>query len=177
MLIHGDLVELRATERADLPNYVPWLNDEETMAYFGSYEPASLAGEERWYEEEGKNPATRNYAVYYQDEHVGGAGFAHLDFRNRSAEVGLFIGRKDLWDKGLGQDILRALLRHGFEQLNLHRIYLRVFAENARAVRCYEKAGFRHEGRQRDLYFRHGRYHDLLFMSVLEDEYRAARGQ
>ena len=175
MLIRGDLVELRAIERAHLPNYVPWFNDEETMAYFGGYEPVSLTSEEQWYESQGKNPEVRNYAIYYQGEHVGGAGYSHLDFKNRSAEVGLFIGRKDLWDKGLGRDTLRALLRHGFDQLNLHRIYLRVFAENARAVQCYEKAGFRHEGRQRDAYFRHGRYHDMLFMSVLEDEYRAAR--
>jgi len=173
MLITGKLVELRAIERNDVPNYVPWLNDPEAMAYFGGHEPVSLAAEEHWFEEQGKNPTVRNFAIYHQGEHVGGAGFAHLDFRERSAEVGLFIGRKDLWDKGLGRDVLRALMQHGFEQLNLHRIYLRVFAENARAVRCYEKAGFRHEGRMREAHFRHGRYLDMLTMSVLEDEYRA----
>jgi len=173
VLIKGDLVELRAIEREDVPRYVPWFNDEEAMAYFGRYEPMSLAEEERWYESQGNNQEARNYAIYYQGEHVGGAGYAHLNFRDRNAEVGLFIGRKDLWDKGLGRDVLRALMQHGFEQLNLHRIYLRVFAENARAVRCYEKAGFRHEGRMREAHFRHGRYLDMLTMSVLEDEYRA----
>ncbi len=173
MLIRGDKVELRAIERGDVPNYVPWFNDAETVAYFGRYEPMSLAAEERWYEEQGKNPEVQNYAVYFKDEHIGAAGFAHLDFKNRNAEVGLMVGRKDLWDQGLGRDILRALLRHGFDQLNMHRIYLRVFAENARAVRCYEKTGFRHEGRHRHAIYRHGRYHDILWMSVLEDEYRA----
>jgi len=177
MLIRGEFVELRAIERSDIPHYTTWFNDPETMAYFGGYEPLALAQEERWYEEQFKNPEVRNYAIYYQGEHVGGAGFSHLNFRERSAEVGLLIGRKDLWDKGLGGDVLRALLRQGFEQLNLHRIYLRVFAENARAVRCYEKVGFRHEGRMREASFRHGRYHDLLLMSVLEDEYRAGRPQ
>lgn len=175
MLIKGDLVELRAVEREDVPRYVPWFNDEEVVAYFGRYEPMALAEEEHWYESQGSNPEVRNYAMYYQGEHVGGAGYAHLNFKDRNAEVGLFIGRKDLWDKGLGADTLRALLRHGFDQLNLHRIYLRVFAENARAVHCYENVGFRHEGMHRHAHFRHGHYQDILWMSVLEDEYRAAQ--
>ena len=42
-----------------------------------------------------------------------------------------------------------------------------------RAIRCYEKAGFRHEGRLREALFRHGSYHDILVMGILEDEFRA----
>jgi diamine N-acetyltransferase len=175
MLLQGQLVELRPIEKEDLPNYVVWFNDPDVVTYFGMHEPMSLMQEQRWYETQHENRDSRNYAVYYEGQHVGGAGYAHLDHRERSDEVGLLIGRKDLWDRGLGGDVLRCLLRHGFEQLNLHRISLRVYAENQRAVHCYEKVGFQHEGRQRQASFRHGRYHDLLLMSVLEDEYRAAQ--
>jgi diamine N-acetyltransferase len=175
-MLKGKMIELRAVEREDLPRYVAWFNDPDVMRYFGTYEPMSLAQEERWYESQFDNPQVRNFAVYYQGEHVGGAGYAHLNWRDRSAEVGLLIGRKDLWDQGLGTDVLRTLVQFGFEQLNLHRIYLRVYAENARGVHCYEKVGFRHEGRQREAVFRHGRWHDLINMSILEHEYRGAAG-
>ena len=63
------------------------------------------------------------------------------------------------------------MLRFGFAQMNLHRIYQRVFAENKRAIRLYEKMGFQHEGRWRQNEFRHGRYHDTLWMSILRHEW------
>jgi len=174
VLIKGDLVELRAVEPEDLPRYTEWLNDPDVQWYLARMEPTSLAQEQRWHEALAQDPEARDYAIWYRGEHVGGAGFTDLNFKDRSGEVRLMIGRKDLWDRGLGADTLRALLRHGFDQLNLHRIRLEVFAEHARAIRCYQKAGFRHERRHRECSFRHGRYHDMLCMSILEDEYRAA---
>ncbi len=68
---------------------------------------------------------------------------------------------------------MTLLLRHGFATLNLNRIYLRVYAENKRAIRTYEKAGFVHEGRMRQGVYKHGKYFDVLFMSVLREEWDA----
>jgi len=176
-MIKGNLVELRAIERENLPAYVEWLNDPEVMMYFGPMEPMSLAEEQQWYDAQLKQSNTRNFGIFYNDEHVGGAGYSQINWRDRSAEVGLFIGRKDLWNRGLGTDIMSTLVRFGFEQMNLHRIFLRVFEENARAIACYERVGFTLEGRWRDAEFRHGRYHNMVWMSILEDEYRAGIAQ
>lgn len=170
-MIRGTRVVLRAIERQDLPNYVEWFNDPVVLEYFGRYRPLSLAEEEQWYEQMLQDPKTCNFAVELEGRHVGGAGFNNIDGRNASAEVGLFIGLPELWDQGLGFDVLQTLLRYGFEQLNLNRIYLRVFARNERAIHLYEKLSFRHEGRWRQAEFRNGQYHDLLWMSVLREEW------
>jgi RimJ/RimL family protein N-acetyltransferase len=170
-MIRGERVVLRAIERQDLANYVEWFNDPVVLEYFGRYRPLSLAEEEEWYEQMLQDPKTCNFAVELEGRHVGGAGFDKIDGRNASAEVGLFIGLPELWDQGLGFDILQSLLRFGFEQLNLNRIYLRVFARNERAVHLYEKLGFRHEGRWRQAEFRNGQYQDMLWMSVLREEW------
>ncbi|MFN2292638.1 MAG: GNAT family N-acetyltransferase [Anaerolineae bacterium] len=170
-MIRGKRIVLRAIERQDLPNYVEWFNDPVVLEYFGRYRPLSLAEEEAWYEEMLQDPRTCNFAVELDGQHVGGAGFSKIDGRNASAEVGLFIGLPELWDQGLGFDVLQALLRFGFEQLNLNRIYLRVFARNERAVHLYEKLGFNHEGHWRQAEFRNGQYQDLLWMSVLREEW------
>jgi RimJ/RimL family protein N-acetyltransferase len=170
-MIHGERTVLRAIERDDLPNYVQWLNDPAVLAYFGNLIPMSLAQEERWYENMLQDPRQCNFAIELEGQHIGGAGFGSIDGRNRSAEVGLFVGLPDSWDQGLGRDVLEALLRFGFEQMNLHRIYLRVFADNARAVHLYETVGFRHEGCWRQAEFRHDCYHDLLWMSILRGEW------
>ncbi|MGC9333934.1 MAG: GNAT family N-acetyltransferase [Anaerolineae bacterium] len=170
-MIRSKRIVLRAIERQDLPNYVEWLNDPAVLEYFGRYRPFSLVEEERWYEDMLQDPNVCNFAVELQGRHVGGAGFSAIDGRNASAEVGLFIGLPDLWDKGLGADVLQALLRFGFEQLNLNRIYLRVFARNERAVHLYEKLGFKHEGCWRQAEFRNGQYQDMLWMSILREEW------
>jgi diamine N-acetyltransferase len=170
-MIVGKRIVLRAIERDDLPDYVQWLNDPNVLYFFGRNLPLSLAEEEDWYEKMLQDSSVRNFAVEFEGRHVGGAGLGRIDGRNACAEVGLFIGLPELWDQGLGYDVLHTLLRFGFEQMNLNRIYLRVFADNERAVHLYEKLGFQHEGCWRQAEFRHGRYHNLLWMSVLREEW------
>ena len=86
---------------------------------------------------------------------------------------GIYL-KKSLWDQGLGKDMLRTLVGYGFDYLNLHRIYLRVFAANQRAVHAYEQVGFVHEGRFREVEWRRGQWQDLLYMSILRHEWQRA---
>jgi RimJ/RimL family protein N-acetyltransferase len=99
-----------------------------------------------------------------------------IDWRSRKAEIGIMIGDKRYWNKGYGTEAMRLILQHGFETLNLHRLYLRVFSDNSRAVRTYEKAGFVLEARMRETNFDNGRYRDDLMMSMLRPEWDAAKG-
>ncbi|HFD39178.1 MAG TPA: N-acetyltransferase [Anaerolineae bacterium] len=170
-MLRGERVILRAIEREDLKNYVKWLNDPVVIKYFAPYRPMSLTQEEQWYEKMLQDESVCNFAIEFEGRHIGGAGLSRIDHRNARAEVGLFIGVPELWDQGLGRDTLRTIVGYGFAQLNLHRIYLRVFAENERAVHAYEQVGFQHEGRMREAEFRHGRYHDILWMSILRPEW------
>ena len=61
---------------------------------------------------------------------------------------------------------------YAFGSLNFHRLAIGVIDINERALRFYEKAGFRKEGVQRDGYYYNHKYHDFVMMSILEDEYR-----
>jgi RimJ/RimL family protein N-acetyltransferase len=107
---------------------------------------------------------------------VGSIGLMAIDWRSRKAEIGIMIGDKRYWNKGYGTEAMRLILQHGFETLNLHRLYLRVFSDNSRAVRAYEKAGFVLEARMRETNFDNGRYRDDLMMSMLRPEWDAAKG-
>jgi len=171
-MLQGKQVALVPIEKEHLANYVPWFADQDVLEFFGFYTPMNLAQEKVWWEEQNKNPERINFAVEFEGQHIGGCGFAGFDRKNQNAEVGIFIGVKSLWGQGLGQDILTTLVDYGFQQLNLHRIYLRVFAGNERAVRAYEKVGFKHEGRFRESEWRHGRWHDMLYMSILRNEWQ-----
>jgi RimJ/RimL family protein N-acetyltransferase len=104
---------------------------------------------------------------------IGNSSFFDFDWVARSAEVGIMIGDKTVWNQGYGSEVMTVLLRHGFRTLNLNRIYLRVYAENKRAIRAYEKVGFVHEGRMRQAVYKQGSYSDILYMSVLREEWDA----
>ncbi len=176
-MIYGDRIRLRAVERNDLPRFVEWLNDPEVTAGLVMYLPLSAAVEEDWFDQMLKQPADQHPMVIEarsQDNWlaIGDCGFNSIDHRNRSGEIGIFIGQKDLWNRGYGTETMRLLLKHGFHTLNLHRIFLRVFETNKRAIRSYEKAGFVHEGRLRQAQFSNGKYEDVLLMSVLRPEWQ-----
>jgi RimJ/RimL family protein N-acetyltransferase len=177
-MIFGERIRLRAMERADVPLFVPWINDPEVRAGIGMYLPVSLISEESWFENMLKGPEAEHPLMIEVKEGegwvpIGNIAVFGINWRLRSSEIGILIGDRSYWNKGFGTEAMQLILKHGFETLNLHRMYLRVFQTNPRAVRAYEKAGFVHEGVQRQAEFRDGKYVDVLMMSVLVEEWQA----
>lgn len=170
-MIKGDRIYLRAVETTDLDACLRWINDPEVTRYLmvGTF-PISRLAEQGWVERaaRGESPRDRHFAICLidGDRHIGNAGLHGIDWPNRVAELGIMIGEKDCWSQGLGTDVMRTLVDFSFQQINLRRLFLRVYGHNHRAIRCYEKAGFQHEGRLRAHTFKEGRYVDDLFMGI-----------
>lgn len=180
-MIHGARIRLRGAEHADLPTFVSWLNDPEVRHNLAAYWPMSMAREERWFAELGSRPVQEQPLVVEIQEGdqwkpIGNCGFHHIDWLHRSAELGIMIGVKEKWNQGYGTEAMQLLQRIGFETLNLHRLYLRVYERNAAGIRAYEKAGFVQEGRQRHAQYDQGVYSDVLMMSILRPEWDALQG-
>jgi RimJ/RimL family protein N-acetyltransferase len=175
-MLNGKRIRLRRNERSDLPKFVEWLNDPEVRRYLSMTLPISQATEEQWFENMLKlPPEEQSLGIEIKSEAgwrlIGNCGFFDINWRVRSAEVGLFIGDKSCWNQGYGTEVMLLLLQHGFGTLNLNRIFLHVDPENLGGIRAYEKAGFVHEARLRQALFREGRYCDDLMMSVLRSEW------
>ena len=179
-MIVGDRVRLRAIERSDLPSYVKWLNDPEVRSSLSLIMPLSQTDEENWFDLlQKREPYERPQAIEIQPDpkkdewvHVGNIGLFGFDWINRLAEVGLHIGEKKYWDQGFGTRVMKLILKHGFQTLNLNRIWLRVFDYNPRAIRTYEKTGFKVEGKYRQGIFHMGEYHDVIIMGILRSEWK-----
>ncbi|MGD8456953.1 MAG: GNAT family protein [Anaerolineales bacterium] len=176
-MIIGKRIRFRAPEREDIPTFVNWINDPEVRAGLSLYLPMSIAEEEEWFDNMLKTPVNEHpLSIEVKDKNdwviIGNIGLFSFDNIARSAEVGILIGDKTYWNKGYGTEALKLLLKHGFETLNLNRIFLRVYEDNPRAIHCYEKVGFVHEGRMRQGRFTKGQFVDILFMSVLREEWK-----
>ena len=177
MIAHG-AVYLRAGEREDIPLFVAWLNDWRTARTLGIGAPLSKPMEKAWFErmsaDQGKGAYFFVACLLDDDRPIGGVGLFDVDLHNGSAGLGISIGAPEDRGRGLGTDMLRALLAFGFGMVRLERIWLDVYDINPGARRVYERVGFVHEGTQRRAIFREGRFLDVHRMSILADEWRAA---
>ena len=176
-VIRAERLYLRPAERSDLPLFVRWFADAETARHLALRAPFSLAMEEKWFnqvvEAQGKNQYHFVICLLPDGRPIGAADLRDIDLENGKAEFGISIGEKAEWSKGYGTEALNAICDFGFGALRLERIYLDVYADNARAIRSYEKAGFRQEGRKRNAHFGEGRHSDVLVMALLRDEWLA----
>ena len=98
---------------------------------------------------------------------VGSVYYRDVDHDFNSAEYGIFIGEESARGKGFGTETARLFTDFGFAALGLHRISLRVLAENTPARRSYAAAGFVEEGTFRDMVRLDGVYRDVVFMAKI----------
>jgi RimJ/RimL family protein N-acetyltransferase len=176
-MFHGEKVTLGPVQREYLPKYVEWLNDWEVARFLmpGIPFPLNIEAETEWFESRGKDRDNIVFAILARAENqlIGNCGLHRIDWKNRSAIFGIFIGDKNYWGKGYGTDATRTCLRFAFEELGLNRVELEVYDFNTRALRAYEKAGFQRDGVHRQGLYREGKFHDEILMCILRDEWRA----
>ena len=179
-LFRGELVRLTAEDpesRAKIE--VNWQRDSEYQRLLDA-DPARIFSEKRlkeWFEkrnEDGFKPDGHFFSVrtLAEDKLIGFFGL-WLDLINNEAWIGLGIGERDFWGKGYGTDMMKLALQYAFIELNVHRVSLGLFEYNPRALRSYEKAGFRLEGRTRRDVLRGGERGDSLWMGILREEWFA----
>jgi diamine N-acetyltransferase len=176
-MLYGKRIRLRAIEREDLPRFVAWLNDPEVRRNLQIFQPLSLAQEEEWFKgilqrQLEEQPLVIEIKIADGWQAVGDVGLFAIRIADRAAEIGIFIGEKTFWDQGYGAEVMSLMLKFGFKELNLNRIFLRVYETNLRGIRSYEKAGFKLEGRLRQDRFMDGKYIDVLLMSVLRSDWK-----
>ncbi|MBL7198581.1 MAG: GNAT family N-acetyltransferase [Anaerolineae bacterium] len=174
-MIYGEKTRLRRIERQDLATFVRWFSDPQVREFLVLNRPISMAEEEQWFENQLRDHSTEIFSIETADsEHIGNIGLHNINWVHRHAELGIVLGEKQFWGQGYGSDAIRTLLKFAFQELNLHRVSLRVYEDNVRGIRAYQKCGFAPEGRSREAIYRKGRYCDELLMSILRHEFEGA---
>jgi RimJ/RimL family protein N-acetyltransferase len=179
-LISGRLVTLRRHRPENLPQVVRWYRDPE-LARLTRYhvQPMTLEEIERFFVTRLLASDSIAFGIHEResDRLIGLTTFSSLDPDNGSVLFHITIGEPDAWGHGFGTEVAELMLGHAFRRLGLHRVGLSVFAFNERAIRSYEKAGFRVEGRLREAIARDGRFWDEIQMGALRDEWLAEQGR
>lgn len=175
--LRGQKVGLGPIRRDLIDAYMRWMNDFEIVCNVQRIVPMTREAEEAWYQRASAGardgPESFTFAIYELKtlRPIGNAGLIDINRANQTAEFGIVIGEKDCWNRGYGTEATRLTLDFGFNAQNLHNIRLRVYGFNQRAIRAYEKAGFRTVGRLREAHVLNGRRYDVVLMDCLATEF------
>jgi RimJ/RimL family protein N-acetyltransferase len=176
-LFYGKLVRLSAENpETYAEHFSRWVRDSEygrllDLAPIALYSPKRV---KEWLEKELEKdpPEMWMFGIRaLEDDKL--IGFVDLNGATPHGDtfVGIGIGEREYWGKGYGTEAMKLVLRFAFLELGLHRVSLDVFDYNPRGVKSYEKAGFRLEGRAREMILREGQRRDVLFMGVLREDW------
>lgn len=168
----GDKCYLSPISLDDVERYTEWVNDMEIgqfMLFTSSV--IDMEKEKQTLCELMKN--NHVFAIIEKDTNkvIGNCGFHNLNTVHRHAELGIFIGEKTFWNQGIGAEACTLLLDYGFNILNLHSVCLFTYSFNKRAMKCYEKIGFKQTGMHREYIFMAGKYHDVVMFDILASEF------
>lgn len=177
MLFESSRIKLRKMTKEDTELYHKWRNDIEVMQSTNpSLDVYPINATQEFVDHVILGSSTAKSYIMVEKENeisIGIVSFINIDYKNRNAECIIDIGEKEYWGKGYGSEGLKLLLDYAFYEMNLHRVSLNVFSFNDRAIHLYTKIGFHQEGNSRQSLFRNGKWHDIIHMGLLQNEYFA----
>lgn len=178
--MHATMIRLEPFERSDFQQLIDWIDTEELLIkWSGSLFSFPLTTESmEWYIQDTNVPGVSDAFVFKALETETGAVVGHislggLSWKNRSSRISRVFVSPGALQKGICQQMTKAVLKIGFEELGLHRIGLGVYENNKAAINCYLKSGLNIEGVSRDILWHNGEFLSMVEMAMLEDEWKA----
>lgn len=173
MKIVGERIVLRPLLPSDFPKIVKWTKDPEVGHYMDDDGcPETLADCGQWYQSLCSNRYNQRAIIATLDGNpIGDIELDHITWRNGDAELRIRIGEGSYRGRGYGAEAIAALLSYAFGKMNLSRVYLRVASDNHAAIRCYEKVGFKKEGKLMRSHNHTRVQREIYLMRILKDEF------
>lgn len=173
------MIYIRPMTYDDIDDIVRWRNSEGVRKYFIYRGDFTHDNQIDWMKNHVETGAVAQMIICRkndlessdkEEKKLGCVYIRDVDHKNKKGEYGIFIGEDSARGCGVGTKAAKLMLKYGFSELGLHRIYLRVLEGNERAVRSYEKAGFVKEGFLKDDVFVDGEYLSVTWMAVVNTE-------
>ena len=175
----GTKVYLRPFEHDDITDeYLDWVNDKSINSYILATGFPISRDRAVEYIENSQPPHAAYFAIcdIVTGTHIGNARLSLIDWINRVATYGRILGHDDFRGKGYGSDALVQLLRYGFHQLGLNRIWSSAVAENLESLGSNDKVGMSREGKIREYVYANGKFHDTIILAMLRRDFDELHG-
>lgn len=181
-VLRGELVVLRPIRAEDADGMWEMVNDPDGRRLTGTTARFTREQIDEWCASVAAREGRVDLAIttHDSDEYLGEIVLLDLDEENANADIRLSL-RPGFRGRGYGGEAIDVVLGYAFaeppEGLGLHRVGLDVLSINPRARMLYEALGFVEEGRRREVLRAGEFWTDSILMSVLDEEYRAAKAE
>lgn len=167
---------LRRLRESDLDGRWPdWFNDPEVTRFQAKgYEVNTKEKQRAYFDAIAASRSDVVLAIVDRatEEHVGNVGLHHIDPIHRTAVLGIVLGEKKVWGRGIGRRSWQAITDYGFEKLDLHKICATVIDGNDASLKCALAAGYVLEGRQAKQIYKADGYRDLIHVGLLRENWK-----
>lgn len=176
IVLKGKKTYLRPLQSTDLTEeYLNWINDPEVNKYLEvRHKKQTIDTLKGFYDQINSSEDSIIFAIIDNEtkKHIGNIKLGPINWQHKNAVLGLMIGDKNFWRKGLGTEAVKLLLGYSFDILGLHKLSLGLIAENNIAFKLYKKVGFKEEGHMKEECFFEGKFHEKIIMSIFKKEYK-----
>lgn len=169
-MIESKNLKLRPIEEEDLKQLRDWRNADFIRTIAREYTPLNMINQKKWFE---SLPNSKHimFAIERDNKLIGCCGLTYIDWKNRNAEISFYLGEKE-WQENLYSDEgLKLLVKYGFDELGMHRLYGPVYSFNNLTIKWYERNNFKLEGKYRESCYYQGKYYDEHLYSLLHREF------
>lgn len=169
------MIELRDLRDDDGDRLFAWRREPEVDRWMRGLPPTDPAAHARWFDDLRRDPVRRAWIITLSGAPCGYAALTNITAKNRRAEWSWYIGEPRARGRGAGRAAQALGLDLAFGDHALQKVWSEVLAENEIALKAQTGAGFRREGYLRRHVYKDGRYHDVVLLGVLQDEWAARR--
>lgn len=171
VFIEGERIYLREIRLSDAnKNYRDWMNDPEINQYLESrFERWSVGKLKQYISDIKRNPDNVFLTIVSRDgnKHIGNIKIGPINRRHRYADVGVIIGEKSFWGKGIAAEAIKLVVDYAFNSLDLHKLTAGAYRCNSRSIKAFQKAGFSIEGVRKKHYLCNGDYVDGVLLGIV----------
>lgn len=169
-MLKGERVILATLREEDSEKLFQWINDPELVRFNAPYKPVHWNGHLQWFETVTKDASRIILGIrdHLSDSLIGVIQLIDIQPIHKHAELVIRIGDEKFRGQGYGRDSLRLMLDYAWRDLNLHRVWLRVYGTNTAAIAAYKSVHFVEEGRLRQAAYINGRWEDVCVMGILQ---------
>ncbi|MFX1379482.1 MAG: GNAT family N-acetyltransferase [Promethearchaeota archaeon] len=172
--LEGKIINLCPLNMEHVNLYTKWSNDPDIRRYSRNIIPWTIDEIKKWSElEEDRVKKEIAFEIWHRKDNkpIGTAGFSDINWPDRNANLFVGIGEIDYWGQNIAAEVSRLLLDYGFEELNLNKVYSRIFSPNKQSLRAAEKIGFKYEATLKEHAYIEGKFVNELRFALFKKEW------
>lgn len=165
-------------EKEAVKKFVEWMNDNRVRQYLGQWSGITESSEAEWFRNQAISKEQINWCIYAGETLIGGIDIHEIDLKHRQAELGIILGDKKFWDKGIATSVEIAALDYGLNNIvagGLNKVSALVYEGNIASQKALEKAGLRTVGTLKDHIWKNGRWYDSWLGEITRKEWDEKR--